>query len=155
MSATAPATWGAAMLVPDTLAAPPPGRVEGIPTEVSQSASTSSSSSPGAEMVTPLPVWSIAPEVVKNDAVSAAMSPYEPAEAPWRAVVLATAMTSEKPAGTTSLTFLSGSFPAATTIAIPELTTAWIAACKGPSNLEADRPKLMLTTLIAGSHVPA
>jgi len=65
--ATTPATCGAAMLVPDILVVPPPSLVDRMPTEVAKQALLRFSwSSPGAEMVMPIPVvMSNFPSVVK------------------------------------------------------------------------------------------
>src|SRR5262249_44599361 len=115
------------MLVPDMRAVPPPSLVERIPVdEMKQPLLMSSLSSPGAEIVTPpshLPSESQPPlpSVVKNDAVSAPITPENRRQRllPEVAVVGATASTSGYEAGTCCETSFAGSFPAATTIVTP------------------------------------
>ena len=106
------------MLVPDKRVVPPPSFVERMPTEeMKQPLLMFSLSSPGAEIVT------VVPSVVKKEAVSALMTPENQRHelVPSPAVVEATAMTSENPAGTMFFASFAASFPAATTTVTPEL----------------------------------
>src|SRR6059036_3338963 len=71
---------------------------------------------------------------------------------PSIALVEATGSTSEKLAGTISLTCFDESFPAATTSVMPASFSLFTAACMGSSAaglVETGRPRLMLTTRIA------
>jgi len=82
-----PATWGAAMLVPNIRVVPPPRLVDKMPTDwMKHPRLTFSASSPGAETTPP------APSVVKYEAVSAAIGELSKRHLfdPASAVVLAT-----------------------------------------------------------------